>query len=1337
MSRILKAYLKRLTNLSTRNKSLLLTSLSAEQFLDFHDTDFLLSKPSIDVLKQVIQGNNRVALCDVADPRFEKVNEASKRLRKIARTERFIEEERGSRDLYVGYPFVKGKLSDGTPIHAPLLFFPVTLRMDREQWCLFGRDDSNVALNQSFALAYGHFNESKIPDEVLEKSFEDFPNDFLEFRTQLYEWLKSTPFKINFNQQLFDEKLVAFSCEKSSDLVANERNGELKLYPEAVLGIFPQAGSYLVPDYNKLLDLEEAEGFRLPLVGFSDEADTDAGDFEPEVPAREYRQAREEDVLTPFSVDESQEEIILAVKSGRSVVVQGPPGSGKSQLICNLIADFTSKGKRVLLVCQKRAALDVVYQRLATTGMKDFTGLIHDFKNDRSALYSQIASQIEKVEAYRQQNYSLDSVFLERQFTQESRAIDKTVEELNSFRSALFDESECGVSIKELYLTSDPQAPHADMQPYYRQFRIDTWDGFKRHLKTYSDYAFLIHPVHPWRKRRSFAAFGMVELRTMENMLSEWPAAFEKQTRGFEQIAGVPFEKAFILNRKEITERLINVTELVSDDASWKLVKKYTVASANSGKGLAHERLALVRQAADVMEGFMTEGGIEMSLPAPQLNAFEAMLKKSLETKQSAVSGFFWDVFSKEKKEIERVATANGLTVSLEHLVRLEERLRNRRQLEFWLQDVSLGFEPAFIDDFSADRAAEYLSFFKSAERAADAVARMDAGAWTKVFHEIVGSNSHLDRFLETIQNLNQWLQIWDRMEKAMLPYLLPEQIAALIDEPAGYSSILLESLRNDFDSLADMDRLWEEMNEPQRGATQATLAKGEELGFTNANEVLSLFENSIKLGWIEHIESKYPALRSVTSLKMKQWEDQVQGSIALKQKLSSDITSIKLREATYEDVEKNRLGNRVTYRELGHQVTKKRKIWPIRKLLENYAEEVFALIPCWMASPEAVSAVFPMESGLFDLVIFDEASQCYAEYSLPAAFRGKQWVVTGDSKQLSPSDLYRVRFEDRTEDEEYSAAIEIESLLDLAGQSLDHYQLTGHYRSLSLDLIDFSNRNFYKKSLKLLPDFRKINDREPGIQYIKTEGIWKNNTNAVEVEEVLRLIRELKGSGKSIGVVTFNFYQQAAIQDALEKETALPEGLFVKNIENVQGDERDIIIFSMGYAPDEKGRVSMQFGTLNMQGGENRLNVAVTRAREKIYFVTSLWPSQLQTEQTANEGPKLLRAYMDYALQVSEGKFEPAPLATGQFRSDWLLKERLVRQNPAFEKELPFGDITVKEEGAYKGLVLTDDDLYHYSKSSKEPHAYLPLLLRLKNWPFRRVYSREYWSGNLKNGLL
>jgi hypothetical protein len=234
-----------------------------------------------------------------------------------------------------------------------------------------------------------------------------------------------------------------------------------------------------------------------------------------------------------------------------------------------------------------------------------------------------------------------------------------------------------------------------------------------------------------------------------------------------------------------------------------------------------------------------------------------------------------------------------------------------------------------------------------------------------------------------------------------MSPFLLREQIQHLITEPEDYSQKLLQSLRKDFDSLVDMDRLWKEMSVAEQSVTKVIANESQKLKLSTSVAIVNLFENSVKLAWIEHIEIKYPHLRSVTSLKMKQWEEQLQQSILVKQKLSSDITGIKLREATYQDIEKNRLGNRVTYRELGHQVTKKRKIWPIRKLLESYTEEVFSLVPCWMASPEAVSAIFPMQEALFDLVIFDEASQCYAEYGLPAAFRGQQVVVTGDSKQL------------------------------------------------------------------------------------------------------------------------------------------------------------------------------------------------------------------------------------------------------------------------------------------------------------------------------------------------
>lgn len=1324
MSRILKAYLKRLTNLSTRNKSLLLTSLPAEQFLDLHETDFLLGKSSFEFIQHLVQRKARIPVCDIQDPRFEKVNEVSKRLRKIARTERFIEEERGSKDLYVGYPFVRGKLSDGTPIHAPLLFFPVTLRIDREQWCLFERDDIGVILNRSFTLAYAHFNEAAVSDEVLEKSFEDFSKDILEFRTQLYEWLKETPLRINFNQQLFEDRLQPFDLQKSSDLQLLEKNGALKLYPEAILGIFPQSGSYLVPDYETLLDLSAEDSFQMLLLENETEV-PDAEQAEIILPGHDFLHLKEEQILTPFATDESQEAIIRSVKSGKSVVVQGPPGSGKSQLICNLMADFASQGKRVLLVCQKRAALDVVYQRLKTVGMDPFVGLIHDFKNDRAELYRQFATQIEQVESYRQQNYSLDAVFLERQFGQESRQIDRTVGELDAFRRALFDETESGVSVKELYLTSDPKGESVDLKVTYRFFRIDQWDDFKRRLKIFSNYTLRFNRKHDWYNRRSFAQFGIGALRDMERMLSDWPEAYLHQSRQFEKITDRPFSVDYIKLRSEILERLLDISALIQSDIAYALFKKYLVSGINSA-----ERLAFIRQTTDALEGF-AEDGIEATLDRTDLSVFRGQLRKAIEAKQSSVSAVWWSLFGSEKAAVAAVSNRNGLTTSPEHLEKLDLRVRNRMELENWLVSPLLGFDDQYLE-FNASFDQQHINFFQTAEKASDAVSRAGIKPWNAIVTHLASQSTTVYAFNSSMEQLASWIRSWDRLEEMMSPFLLPEQIEKLVKEPELYSKQLLSSLCKDFDSLVEMDRIWFEMGTHEQSASRLILDKSEKLGYTLSDEIVKLFENSIALEWIAHIEHKFPELRAVTSLKMQQWEEQLQESIKEKEGLSRDITSIKLRETTYKNIEKNRLGNRVTYRELNHQVTKKRKIWPIRKLLENHSEDVFSLIPCWMASPEAVSAIFPMEAGLFDLVIFDEASQCYAEYGLPAAFRGKQVVVAGDSKQLSPSDLYKVRYEERGEEEDIAVALEVASLLDLAAQSLDQYQLSGHYRSLSLDLIDFSNRHFYKNSLRLLPDFNLINKQQPGISYIKTDGIWKQNTNQAEAEKVVELVAKLSQTGKSLGVVTFNFYQQQVIQEALEKENVTAEGLFVKNIENVQGDERDIIIFSMGYAPDEKGKFSVHFGSLNAQGGENRLNVAVTRAREKIYFVTSVWPSQLHTDQTANQGPRLLKAYLEYAKEVSEGNYRPQPLPTERFRSNWLLKDRLAKLKPDLVKELPFSDLTEKEEGVYKGLVLTDDDLYHRSKSSKEPHAYLPLLLRLKNWPVRRVYSREYWTGSM-----
>src|SRR5688572_224596 len=216
---------------------------------------------------------------------------------------------------------------------------------------------------------------------MVEASFADFNPDSTVFRTQLYQLLKEK-IEINFNPDNFRDELIPFQQFKREEFDLKHRNGEVKLFPEAVIGIFPQAGSQLVPDYLKLIE----ESNILDLEEFFVNKNLPASD-EPGIEKILINQSlKEEKIHTPFTLDAYQENAIKAVKMGQSIVVQGPPGTGKSQLICNLMADAIASGKRALLVCQKRAALDVVYNRLQEKQLGDFVGLVHDFRNERKTI---------------------------------------------------------------------------------------------------------------------------------------------------------------------------------------------------------------------------------------------------------------------------------------------------------------------------------------------------------------------------------------------------------------------------------------------------------------------------------------------------------------------------------------------------------------------------------------------------------------------------------------------------------------------------------------------------------------------------------------------------------------------------------------------------------------------------------------------------------------------------------------------------------------------------------------------------------------------------------------
>ncbi len=510
MLEVLRSYLKRLTNLSGNNRSLVLLRLVSQQFIDLHDFQFLTSGGSFSIIEALIAGKSSV-LGPVADARDEEATVVSRNVRKLLRTDNFIFEERGAKDLYVGWPFVRGKLSDGTHIRAPLLFFPVEIRLKGDEWVLYPRNDSGTVFNKSFILAYAHYNQIPVPDDFLDRTFEDFDMDSTVFRTSLYQLLKESPIELHFNQDTFLDRLEKFEEFKKDDFDKKYKEGELKLFPEAVLGIFPQAGSYLVPDYMQLLESEKSE-------------DLDAFFAQRSSSELDQGQLHEERMLATLPMDAHQERALRLIKQGNSVVVQGPPGTGKSQLICNLIADNIASGKRVLVVCQKRAALDIVYQRMQKQELSPFLGLVHDFRNDRKEIYEKIARQIEKLEEYEVRNNGLDAIQLERKFLQVSRSIDQLKEEINEFRAALFDESECGLSVKELYLTSHIHKEAVNLKQEYTHFDFYRMPEFRQKLLDYSAYAIQFEKQsHPWADRLSFAKFQVGDFRRMKEILEEIP----------------------------------------------------------------------------------------------------------------------------------------------------------------------------------------------------------------------------------------------------------------------------------------------------------------------------------------------------------------------------------------------------------------------------------------------------------------------------------------------------------------------------------------------------------------------------------------------------------------------------------------------------------------------------------------------------------------------------------------------------------------------------------------------------------------------------------------------
>lgn len=454
---------------------------------------------------------------------------------------------------------------------------------------------------------------------------------------------------------------------------------------------------------------------------------------------------------------------------------------------------------------------------------------------------------------------------------------------------------------------------------------------------------------------------------------------------------------------------------------------------------------------------------------------------------------------------------------------------------------------------------------------------------------------------------------------------------------------------------------------------------------------------------------------------------------------------------------------------ELRRKCESKRR-WSIHKLLNEFKIEIYNSIYVWLLTPDGVSEILPLEENFFDLIIFDEASQMFIENSIPILFRGKKAIVAGDSKQLRPSKFAVGRIDsDDLEYDAYTGVLEEESLLDLAKHRYHEVMLNYHYRSKYEELIAFSNYAFYDGKLHVCPN-ASLDDDKP-IERIKVNGRWIDRKNEVEADEIIILLRHLfkTKQDKTIGIITFNSTQKDLILDKIEQECLIntefnqvivnerlkpsKDQLFVKNIENVQGDERDIIIFSIGYAPNEQNRIVRQFGWLNNEGGENRLNVAISRAKEKVYVVTSIEPFELQVRDMKNNGPKLLRSYLEYVKAISEKDRETAQkillglsneieqsnelAQTTKIKDD--LYQELTNIGLLVEKDVGIGshkiDLAIKDQitNAYILGIELDYKVNRIFHSTKEKDYHRQKYLEFFGWNVHRTWCSDYWRNKQK----
>ncbi|WP_303207916.1 DUF3320 domain-containing protein [Bacteroides oleiciplenus] len=1055
-------------------------------------------------------------------------------------------------------------------------------------------------------------------------------------------------------------------------------------------------------------------------------------DTTPEVDAREIdKNCKPINFSIPVDVDSSQLEAVIESGEGKSFILHGPPGTGKSQTITNMIANALYKGKRVLFVAEKMAALSVVQNRLTRIGLSPFCLELHSNKVTKSHFLAQLQKAIEAIHIQSPAEFESTSTQL---FERRRKLIDY-MEALHHPHASGFSLYDCITN----YLSIQGDELSIDFS-LLNGITKDKLTAFCEKIQEL-DTVFLItgHPQeHPLK--------GLEPYNTsLENC--------QKLQDGFRHL--IDLFNLITANRKSLSNNLgisipdswegINWMSKISDLllSIPYLNKSLLEISGNANLIEEWKDIILSGRERDRMQ---TELGKNYAPQILQENVFILQQEwKAIEKK------WFLPKFFAKRSYLKKLRLYNTSLQAAQIpglLERLDAYQKNNKIVQEQSSELSSFF--GFFGKKNKERWDDIASILESLPMIYSTLmdfAEIIQQPFTEVLNQFASKvsidwntlqQSNEDAFRQSINTINElnavlnglkdlcYMQMPDNDLEMKLPVLLNTWLAHFnLIKDWGQWCIRKKELESQhltevINYITDKHKTGLEAADAYMKGVYHQLA----IKTVDADETLRLFNGLL----FEEMINKY---------KLLTIEFQELSKKELYCRLAAKIPSLTMEAASSSEIGilKRNISN-------GGRGTS------IRRIIDQIPTLLPKLCPCMLMSPISVAQYIDLDAEKFDLVIFDEASQMPTSEAVGAIARGKALVVVGDPKQMPPTSF----FSSSQVDEEEAEFDDMESILDdCISLSIPSRYLTWHYRSKHESLIAFSNSQYYNGKLYTFPS---VDDRVSKVRLVQVNGSYdkgRTRSNHAEAEaivkEILHRLQTPELSERSIGVVSFSQVQQNLIEDMLieelnkypeleEKAFQSNEPIFIKNLENVQGDERDIILFSIGYGPDKNGNVSMNFGPLNNQGGERRLNVAVSRARYEMIIFSTLRSEQIDLKRTKSRGVEGLKKFLEFAERGTSPI--PAVQLQNQKQSDLitLIAQELTQRGYKVDTlvgrsnfKVDLAIVNPEQPDTYILGILCDGKNYYETKTTRDREIVQPNVLQMLHWNVMRVWSVDWFE--------